>query len=587
MLGLLVGGQHPPRRIERRGEMVAAADWLNDAFPSRKNQLEPNSLKQTTLRFLSEDGEGRWRALLDHWEAEKNYERKVTLGQEAERMQGVDPLPEVLEGRFKYLRDQSEAAGVKLRQFRSQLDEWENSLERAERQNNVGEMLRLSTLLLRQQHEVDDEVHWSPAAVEACNRLLTPLRQMVSTLVAAWVPRQSCHNATDVGSFRHRIEKAVGSLKDLGFDTEARSLEEQAQRAIFQVEKRQLFALTLAESDDYPRQPEPSDSTPVRDLVDGIEKGEKLNEAVESARGVLTDLEIQARIGAIKHRQQRLRTALERQRAQLGGLYAADLDSEEALKDALARASRLRHLFVGTRDEREVGDLALQLERVLSDVAAWESCEWGVERLAELLDRQIAQQLAELVAFLESREIDPAWEMAAIYRGLAQARLTSARERSAEWVGRRWKSAEKVAELAANDCVRVERELRDPPAYLAAEDRAQIAQLLEAVAERHSELEDQARHNRVAAWQQPLLALGPVDGLDQSATEALLSTARQPPDALRPDEKAVIAPIEEALTTHLDRMSVDGIMERIERLPPPRQEEILMRLTARLVRAIG
>ncbi|WP_207168497.1 hypothetical protein [Thiocystis violacea] len=583
LLGLLLGGQHPPRRIEQNGEMVASADWVSAAFSAQRGRhhLEQGLLEKTTLRFLSEDGEGRWRELLERWEAEQNYERKVALAREAERLRKVDPLPEALEGNFKYLLDKSEGAALKLRQFKAQLDDWETSIERAERQNNLGELLRLATLLLRRQQEVNDGVQWSASAVEACNSLLIPLREMVSQRVAGWIPCQSCHNATDVGAFRHRIEKAIGSLKDLGFGTEAQALEEQSRRAIFQVEKRQQFALTLAESDDYPRQPESSESTPVRDLLDDIEKGEALIVGVEAARGVLTDPEIQARIGAIKQRQQGLRAALERQRARLGELLDVALDSEEVIKETLARSDRLRAIFVGTRDESEVSDLAVLLERVLSDIAVWESGEWGVDRLEELLDRQVKQQLVELEAFLERREIEPVSDMAAIYQGLVQARLAGARERSAEWVKRRWMTPDQVSELSVEDCVRAERELLDPPAYLAVEDRARIGTLLEALAERHAELDEQARRERMGAWLQPLLALGAVDGLDQSAAEALMDTLRHPPDALRPDEKAAIAPIEEALTVHLDRMSVNGIMERIERLPLQRQEEIYTRLMAR------
>lgn len=584
LLGLLIGGQHPPRRLEQDGEMVASTDWLGAAFPTQKGKhtLEASVLERTTLRFLSEDAEGRWRALLDGWEQEKHYERLVRLAQEAERMHKADPIPEVLEGRYQYLRDHSAKAAVKLRQFKTQLDDWETSLERAERQNNVGEMLRLSSLLIRAQHEADDGSRWPASAVEACNRLLIPLRQMVADLIANWIPRQSCHNATDVGSFRHRIEKATASLKDLGFTTEARALEEQAQRAIFQVETRQRFALTLAESDDYPRQPEPSDSTPVRDLLDGIEQGERLIEAVEHARGVLTDAEIQARIGAIRQREQRLRAQLDQQRARLGALYDATLDSEDAVREAHARAMRLHHLFVGTRDEDEVSALTLQLDRLLADLAAWESGDSDVERLNELLGRQVAQQLAELTADLEAREIEPAWDMAALYDRLMQQRLASARMRSADWVERRWMETDRIAALSADDCARAVRELSEPPAYLAAADRARLERLSQAVVARRTELDEQARQARVQTWMQPLLELDAIDRLDQPTTERLLKTVREPPDELRAQEQDTIAPVVAALTAHLDQMSVDGILHRIERLPVPRQREILERLTQRL-----
>jgi hypothetical protein len=96
--------------------------------------------------------------------------------------------------------------------------------------------------------------------------------------------------------------------------------EEQAQRSIMQVEKRQHFKLTLDESDDYPRQPAPTDSTPARELHDGIAKGDALIDALDEARSALSEEEIRARVKAIQDGQQRLREALDRQRAILGAL---------------------------------------------------------------------------------------------------------------------------------------------------------------------------------------------------------------------------------------------------------------------------
>jgi hypothetical protein len=97
---------------------------------------------------------------------------------------------------------------------------------------------------------------------------------------------------------------------------------------------------------------------------------------------------------------------------------------------------------------------------------------------------------------------------------------------------------------------------------------------------RRAELDEQARQARVQAWLQPLLELDAVDSLDQPTTERLLKSARQPPAELRTEERNAVAPIVASLTAHLDRMSVDEIMHRIEHLPVLRQQEILARLTA-------
>ncbi|SDY00536.1 hypothetical protein SAMN05421644_1242 [Allochromatium warmingii] len=588
LLALLIGGQHPPRRLEQNGALIAAADWLGLAFPTQKGKhsLEPAVLERTTLRFLSEDAEGRWRALLERWEHEQHYERLVKLAQDAERMQRVDPIPEVLEGTYSYLRDRSEQAAVKLRQFKTQLDDWEQRIERAERQNNVGELLHFASQLHQKQHDLSDAAYWPESAVAACQQLLSPVREMIAARLADWIPRQSCHNAIDVGSFRRRIEQATASLTELGFTTEAQALEEQARRAIFQVETRQHFALTLAESDDYPRQPEPSDSTLVRALLDDIEQGERLIVAVEQARGTLDDAEIQARIHAIRQRQQRLRTQLDHQRAQLSALYDATLDSEDAVRDAQARALRLQPLFIDTRDASEVSALNVQLERILSDVAAWDVGDWAVERLEDLLGRQVAQQLAELAADLAARELEPSWDMVAIYARLLQQRLTRARQRSIDWIARRWLDAAQIAELDAETCARMMQELSAAPTYLAAAERARLEPLCQAVAARQAELDAQARQARIQAWLQPLLALAGIKQFDLSTTEHWLKTARQPPDTLDAEECTLLAPIIAALTAHLDSMSVADIMQRIAQLPLLRQQELFTKLTA-LITATG
>ncbi|MBN2886822.1 MAG: hypothetical protein JXM75_08975, partial [Chromatiaceae bacterium] len=575
LLAVLVALESPPRRLEVRGELVETGDWVGRLYPrQRQHHPEEALLADTRLRFLSEGAQDRWRQLLDRWEVETRLEGLVAFAAEAERMSRGDPIPEVLEGRLAYLRDQSKAAAERLRHFKHQLDSAESTIERAERKEAVGEMLKAATQLIELHEEVEDATLWSASAPAACQALLRPLQQMIVTRIHDWIPRQGCHQATDVSAFRHRMEKAVASLRGLGLETEARALEEQARRSIAQVEKRQHFGLTLAQSDDYPRQPEPSDSTPVRELLDGIEQGERLIEAVEQARDVLSAQEIQARIGAIRQREQRLRAQLERQRAQLGALYEARLESEEALHDALARAAHLHQLFVGTRDEREVSELRSQLERILSDLAAWETGDWDPERLAELLDHQVTRQLGALRASLDERDIDPAWDLNALYGGLMQKRLAAAQARSADWIERRWLDPRQIVALGLDECQRTERELAEPPAYLAAADRARTEQLRAALAMHRKQLEERVRHERLQAWMQPLLELGPIEGLDQAATEQWLKTARQPPVMLGAKEQAALAPIIAALTAHLDQMTVDEIKARIERLPPPRQAEL-------------
>ena len=70
--------------------------------------------------------------------------------------------------------------------------------------------------------------------------------------------------------------------------------------------------------------------------------------------------------------------------------------------------------------------------------------------------------------------------------------------------------------------------------------------------------------------------------LDRYETERLLKALRHPPDELRPEEQATRQPLVAKLTAHLDQMSMDEMIVRIEQLPTARQHQLLAWLVTRL-----
>jgi hypothetical protein len=584
LLSLLLGNTSPPRRIEQNGEMAASIDWIALAVHPQRHHFKREILEKSALRFLSEDAESRWRSLLNHWESEENYQKKIDFFQEAERMRRADPLPEKLEGQYNYLRDRANEAGKLLVTARAERDEWERGIEKADRQNDVGQLLKYGSFLSKQRQDMEDNPCWSQADVAACDQLLTPLREMVAAKISDWIPRQSCTTVAQVSDFRYRMEKAVASLKILGFKHEAEVLDRQVQRAITQAEERQRFSLTLAESDDYPRQPEPTDSTPVRDLRDAIAKGDHLIEAIRTAATALTSEEVVARTNAVKFRQELLKAALEKRQQALGDLYSMSVASQAALEAALVNVRRLRGVFVETRDEQEISDMVAQLERVHADITAWETGEINPERLGELLQRHIQHQTSELGDFLDAQEIDPAWDLKAIYQAIAEERVNAQKRRSAEWLTPRLALGEQISQLDSTRCDLVAKELMLAPSYLSYDDRQQAEKLLREVNERIAELAEQHRHEQASKWLQRYLALSEskIASLDRFETEQYLKELRNPPVDLVHEERTDVEPILTRLMTHLDHISMDEILGRIERLPIEQQRQLLSILCDRL-----
>lgn len=181
-------------------------------------------------------------------------------------------------------------------------------------------MLKTAFQLWQQLQILRNESCWPDAFRLDCENLLQAVRDMVSQRAADWIEYQSC-NESQVSEFRQRMDKAIESLKQLDLKSEAQRLEKEP-RIILNAKKRQQFQNTLDESDDYPRQPQPTESTPVRDLRDGIRKVMicfRLREA--AAKNAIRLDELNMRSRAIEQRQLALRNMLKHQQLQLQSLY--------------------------------------------------------------------------------------------------------------------------------------------------------------------------------------------------------------------------------------------------------------------------
>ncbi len=585
LLGLFLGLETPPRRIEYNHRMVAAGDWLSDAFPAQKGKhfLDQTVLGKSAVRFLSADAAGRWRQLLNQWEAEQQYEAIIRLTDQVDSTRKIEPLPESMEGLYRVLLDRADKVLEKVHDAQKKLDQWERDIERAEKQDNAGYLLKTGSQLLRQQAVFVEEGCWPARMQDDSKELLALVKEFVSQRIAAWLPRQGCNSIMQVGEYNQRMERAVASLKQLGFVSESQKLEDLARESVAQIEEREKHRAILDRSNDYPLQPDSTDSTSVRTLRDDMATGDALIEAISQTHSVLKQEEINSRVAAIHQRQARLREAIRRHTHALGEIFAQVITNRAELEETLVRVERLQNIFVGTPDAQEVKDLKAQLGRILDDVSAWEAQDVGVKRLEALLQHQTQGQLVELNAYLQEQEIEPAWEMAALYQTLATERIEIARKRSTDWLAPRLGLLEQISDLDRNRCTNLERELQAAPGYLAESDQERVTEILQLVSQRRTELEEEERSKQIKLWLAQFLTLQNISALSQPETERWLKSLRSPPDDAKPDELSVLQSIATQLTAHLDQMSMDEIIARIARLPVTAQRKLVLLLSQRLM----
>ncbi|MCW8884757.1 MAG: hypothetical protein OQK12_05810, partial [Motiliproteus sp.] len=121
-------------------------------------------------------------------------------------------------------------------------------------------------------------------------------------------------------------------------------------------------------------------------------------------------------------------------------------------------------------------------------------------------------------------------------------------------------------------------ELINAPNYLSESDAQRIAALNENVQHRLKALDELARNEQIKQWMQRFSSVERVEKLGRPETEELIREIQSPPHNLRDEEYIVLGPIEKALVFHLDQMSLDDIIQRIQQLPRDKQVAVYERL---------
>jgi hypothetical protein len=584
LVGLLLALREPQRVVVVGDEQLAPAQWMEQAFVTRpgRHQLDEGALAAATLRFFDADAETRWRALIDRWAGTEALQERVNLAKAAEQQRRSEPVPPSLAVDYQQLASAADDAARLLLEARHEINNWLDQIEQAVNRESVHHALKFGAAALHRQQAMSKQGIWPRAMLDDCERVVEFAREVIEPGIANYTLTRNCASAQQVGTFREHMETETRWLSDLGYDAEAAGHEAQQRKVIHSIELRAQWQQTLARCQDYPRQPSPGASTPVQELTDELKQGDDLLNILRNIPDkVLSDAENQAYRGAIIKRQALLKQAVDARNAALTALDDLGILTAEALAEATAEVERVRLLFIGRRDEEQINDLANLLGRIKADMGAWDAGEIRVERLSELLTEQIDHQLAELQVWLEQQDIEPPpqWDLETIYRALAAERVDAARRRSADWLRPRLLKDEDVTQIDQTRCASLVQELESAPSYLSNADRNVVDQQLTALRRRMETLADQLRSAQVATWRQKLTPIEAPNSLDRANTEMLLRLLEDPPCVLNPDESAWQRAAIDRLTEHLDALSLDDLVARIERLSEPMREALFKRLS--------
>ncbi len=228
-------------------------------------------------------------------------------------------------------------------------------------------------------------------------------------------------------------------------------------------------------------------------------------------------------------------------------------------------------------------DIIFQLEHIIEDVNGWECSNINPESLQDVLLPQVQRQMDELTEYLDSKVIDPAWDIEAIYHALAKERIDAIKKKSIDWLDRRNQLMDRIETLVLNEVEALNKDLMSPPVYISNDHLSRIQEHQVLSGECVCILKEELRRSTASSWQKPFYKLKNIEGMTKYEIEKVLKALTNPPVALTVEEKQSLAKVEETLVFRLDQMSVNEIINRIEKLSVKAKTEIFNLLKRFLV----
>jgi hypothetical protein len=581
MLALLIGLPSPQRGLLLDGTPINAADWVAGAFPRAKGKyyLDETVLARTQLRLFDEDTETRWRRFLDEWESEERLDRIAKFGANALERLRNDPIPPSLADRLARLRVEADSANTRFREMTVRLQRLQREVEEAVTRESIHHCLKYGHEVEKLRKELSDANRWPEKLALECDDALRVLEQVIRDGVADWIPRQTARSVAQASDFRHRTEGEIHWLAELGFSREAKALQQQATSVLYRLSELEKHSLTLAQAEDYPRQPTPRGNESVVALREDAMRGQEIAASLGSIQS-LSDQERHAHIGAIERRVAQVQAVIAEQEKRLADVSSIRINSQEELREAIATVEQLRTIFAGDRNEGYINELARHLQRIREDVGAWKQGELSPERLAVVLADQIAHQVSSFEAMVDADDdLDPPpWDLRCLYESLAEERVALAQRRSDDWMRPRLRAEADIPTLNLAGARRLSSELSFAPGFLSEAAGTVLSRIHDALERRIGMLEEQERQARVSAWRGHFPDLAGVATLEKGPIMELLNQLREPPEPLAGDELIWRERMAEVLTARLDKLSFDDLLERITRLPPDMRRQLLQRL---------
>lgn len=573
LLGLFLARRRPRRRLLIDGEARQAAAWISEAF--RTSDLDVRVLARTTVGFIADDAQARWKHLLEDWRNATRYRQRLEYQRQAKLLEEEGVVPEEYHYQYDRLVEEAKAAREAIIVFTRRFEQLQRELEVLPQKSNSLAALAVCDRLLALHEEVTNGA-WDSQEIAEVEGLLEPLRQWVEQEAPQWIERAHCRSPQEVADYRHRMEKAVATLKKLELSALAAAAEQQKTHSIATVEERFKFQSALTEARQFVAVTTISSVQSISELEALQAKVDRFRETFEQAKRGLKAPELDEVIEQLQHLRQKAASAVSAHRAELQTLYQATIVSLDSARKLLAQVVQAQRIFAGQRDLADIEDARQQLEKVCADLETWSSIEGSPEDVEAQLTGAIEARVAELERWCEEEEVEPLWGFGDVYRSFCRRHVEGLREQSALWARSCLPKSNEIASMSLERCRQSIQTLEGKqPVYLSTSERDAVERTLDALRTRVDELEEQRARAEAQRWLEQFAGVvGRVEQLSGSECDRLLRVLRSRPDYLNAVELEQAEQLTAAVERRLDELDVSDIVARIRRLKPELRRQL-------------
>jgi hypothetical protein len=248
--GLLLGVYIAPRInnlvAQLNGQQFAISQMLQDGIFKGKF-LDINLLQNVELIKPGKDS-FEWEILLDEWEIEKSYYGKIECAKRVEKLKRRIPISPSIIYRYEHLNEQSIEAKQALEKMEENINNALMRLERGREKDNVSELSRGASDLLKLKEQMISEVPaWEDHQIDELTPYIEKSKQAIIQIFSHWLSQQSPKGdqPDKIGDFKHWLLNLVGgNLQKLGlieqYEELVKRTNELTKRAEITAQARQL-----------------------------------------------------------------------------------------------------------------------------------------------------------------------------------------------------------------------------------------------------------------------------------------------------------------------------------------------------------